>query len=453
MVSNASTKKQVINKILDTINADILSDLKIYTYNGFIYNSVLDNWYQIAKSNKYISDKILPNLSGLEISQYILKDIIKEVEVKGYNSKQSLLHQIFRRYSLIVNNNLTEEDINWRASILKESFADDAKEIIDRYKDATYKYNCFDYIRQADIFSDIIQHTDYFKNIEYLIAEDADERNELYLNFFEKISNQLKDHTIILDSKGESRIGYLCAVINGSERIKDIFKDNNINSDTGENTDNSIPLRKTELYSYSKRLNMIDGAIEKINSLIDSGVKPNEISIITPIQDKMLKFNLSENLKNCKPIFISGNEKLTDTPVIKYIITILKISLNTDISEYELRSILSKILNISLKDCKEIIKNYKDNKELKPINKENKNYNKFCEVIEKIKSSNAPLSEQVFYIYKELIHRIGNKELIKLNFLLKELESFEHTINRANSKEINKNIVTSIENSIISRNI
>jgi hypothetical protein len=51
--------------------------------------------------------KIIPNMCGLEVSQKILKDAISEVDFTGYNSKTSLLHQLFRRNSLINFNNLS----------------------------------------------------------------------------------------------------------------------------------------------------------------------------------------------------------------------------------------------------------------------------------------------------------------------------------------------------------
>ena len=70
-----------------------------------------DNWCYIENLIKGDKSFILPNLVGLEVSQFLLKDILKQNIVKGYNSKQSLLHQIFRRYSLIVQNNLSNDDV------------------------------------------------------------------------------------------------------------------------------------------------------------------------------------------------------------------------------------------------------------------------------------------------------------------------------------------------------
>ena len=41
---------------------------------------------------------------------------------------------------------------------------------------------------------------------------------------------------------------------------------------------------------------MIDFAIKDIKTLLNSGIKPSEISIITPIIDDMLRFQIKENI-------------------------------------------------------------------------------------------------------------------------------------------------------------
>ena len=57
----------------------------IYSFNSLIYNTILDNWAFIENSLKGTA-RILPNQNGLEVTQYILKDIIKDIQFKGYNS-------------------------------------------------------------------------------------------------------------------------------------------------------------------------------------------------------------------------------------------------------------------------------------------------------------------------------------------------------------------------------
>ena len=94
---NGISKKNIVENILNLTKNNILSNIKIFTFNGLIHNSILENWAFIENNLSDTNTSILPNLLGLEITQYILKQILKNKDVKGYNSKKSLLHQIFKR--------------------------------------------------------------------------------------------------------------------------------------------------------------------------------------------------------------------------------------------------------------------------------------------------------------------------------------------------------------------
>ena len=125
-------KKQFNYKVLNQINVDAIEKLQIHSFFSLVYNTLVDNWCFIENSIPSEKAFILPNLVGLEVSQILLKDILKENEVKGYNSKKSLLHQIIRRYSLIIQNNLNNDEVKERSKILKESFGEDAEIIIKK---------------------------------------------------------------------------------------------------------------------------------------------------------------------------------------------------------------------------------------------------------------------------------------------------------------------------------
>ena len=126
LVQNSTLKKQFSDKVLEKISVNAIEKLNIHSFFSIVYNTLIENWCFLENAIPGDKHYILPNLVGLEVSQFLLKDILKKVEVKGYNSKKSLLHQIFRRYSLIVQNNLTNEEVKERSKILKESFAEDA---------------------------------------------------------------------------------------------------------------------------------------------------------------------------------------------------------------------------------------------------------------------------------------------------------------------------------------
>ena len=465
LVQNSTVKKHVTDLIFNKINFNATEKLNIHSFFSIVYNTLVDNWCFLE--NSIPSDKhfILPNLVGLEVSQFLLKDILKHVEVKGYNSKKSLLHQIFRRYSLIVQNHLTNEDVKERSKILKESFADDAELIIKKLLSSTLKTRSLDYLRQTLIFNHVYQHTDYFKNIKYLLIDDADEMTPVCFDFIAHLKPQLKDWLICFDSLGSSRCGYLSADTSIECKLVHLFgEDVQSGEDTftqGEIIFSNILENKHErlenftLTSLSKRAEILDYTIEKIQNLFKKNVKPKDIAIITPLQDNMLKFTLEENLKSvCNLLFLSGSEKLIDNPLVKASLNILKLILDIEITENDLRVILSDYLGIPLKYCKKIFEEYNNNRILPEINIENydEKYQKFLKVFKEIKEKNTKLSVKVFDLFYKLVDFADETEINKFNFFIKQLRDFESVLGADVVKERAKDIIVQIENSIIAEN-
>lgn len=465
LVQNSTLKKQFVDKILENIKIDAIEKLNVHSFFSIVYNTLIENWCFIE--NAIPSDKhfILPNLVGLEVSQFLLKDILKHVEVKGYNSKKSLLHQIFRRYSLIVQNHLSNEQIQERSKILKESFAEDAELIIKKLLSSTLKSRSLDYLRQTLIFNHVYKHTDYFKNIKYLLVDDADEMTPVCFDFISYLKPQLKDWIICFDSLGSSRCGYLSADTSIECKLihlfnEDVQTDKNIFSQ-GEIIFSNILENKHErlenftLTSLSKRAEILDFAIEKIQNLFKKNVSARDITIITPLQDDMLRFTLEENLKHsCNLMFLSGSEKLIDNPLVKASLGVLKLMLGIEISEMDLRVILSDYLGIPLKYCCPIFEGYKKTGGFPHISLEfyNEKYQKFLEVFEEVKEKNTKLSTKVFDLFYKLVDFADETKINKFNFFIKQLRDFESVLGAKTVIERADEIITQIENSIIAEN-
>ena len=767
LVQNSTLKKQFVNKILENIKINAIEKLNVHSFFSIVYNTLVDNWCFIENSIPGDKRFILPNLVGLEVSQFLLKDILKQVPVKGYNSKKSLLHQIFRRYALIVQNHLTNEDVKERSKILKESFADDAEIVIKRLLGVTLKSRSLDYLRQTLIFNYVYKNTDYFKNIKYLLVDDADEMTPVCFDFITYLRPQLKDWVICFDSLGSSRCGYLSAdtsieyklkklfneevisqeswsypplvggskspisgrglneygvsapnkqencweygissqiknltplpnplpqgerecrrmikarhfytqealnyskelrqnqtpaeeilwyylrkkqlgglkfrrqeafgnyildfvcyekklvieldggghleteqtehdksrdkfIMNNGFRVLRVFNNdvfNNIEgvieeilrlieqspllqqaqnypplvgadlrtdwskyespdsermepakpyrlegdtpgawskSKTGSKslisgrglneygvsasdkqedcwefkanaqTKNLTPppsplpqgaggcagfeadtqreggcaqefssfrqgeiifsnilenkkerLENFTLTSLSKRAEILDYTVEKIQNLFKKDVLPKDIAIITPLQDDMLHFALKENLK-CNILFLSGSEKLVDNPLVKSSLNILKLMLNLEITEMDLRVILADFAGIPLKYCNKILEYYKLNKKL-PAESEfySEKYKKFHDTFENIKNKNEKLSKKVFDMFYSGIDFVEEDKINKFNFFIKQLKDFENVLGREKVIERAEDIIVQIENSIIAEN-
>ena len=159
LVQNSTLKDNFLNKALEKIEINCLEKPLIHSFFSLVYNTVSDNWAFLEDRNIFDNPVIIPNMSGLEVSQFILKDILKSVQFKGYNSRMSLIQQIFRRYSLIIQNNLTQKDVNERAAILKEGFSDEASLAISKLLKKTLELRGFDYLRQCLLFNFIYKNT------------------------------------------------------------------------------------------------------------------------------------------------------------------------------------------------------------------------------------------------------------------------------------------------------
>lgn len=225
ILQNSNKKEKFIQETLEKLTVDSIEKLQIYSFFGLVYNTIMENWASIEnKIPDEANTKIIPNLTGLEVSQFIMREIIADIKFEGYNSKKSLLHQLFRRYSLIVQNNLSDEDVKWRSEeVLRESFAPDAKNAIDEFKKKTLEARALDYLRQSLIFNYIYQTTDYFSQIEYIFVDDGDEITPICFDFLKFMAPKLKDVFIAYDEIGSSRSGYLSADKNAGVKFKKLF--------------------------------------------------------------------------------------------------------------------------------------------------------------------------------------------------------------------------------------
>lgn len=496
LVQNSTLKNEFQKKVLEKLTVDCVEKMQIHSFHSLVYNTVSDNWAFLEDRNVFDNPVILPNLSGLEVSQFILKDILKEVMFKGYNSRMSLIQQIFRRYSLIIQNNLSQSEIEERAKILKEGFSDEASLAIKKLLRKTLELRGFDYLRQCLLFNFIYKNTDYFKDIKYLFIDDADECTPICIDFVEFLSKQLTDFYIAIDPMGSSRCGYLSADKNNYERLKKIFANNlpptaygdfplsggrngneNICPQTGGNgLQSQRGLEADKLFanvtqgefnkldnfsytSFSKRSQMAESSINKIKELLKNGTKPCEISVISPVIDDMLKFTLKNELKTVSLTYLTGNEKLIQNRFVLGAITILKLNteLKNTLSEFDIRIILSEFLKIPIKYCEKILSHFDKTKELIPFEFEDSEYTQkyadFLQLIQTLSLSDKKISEQIVDIYEELFtpEKFDKNEINKFNFFIKQIRDFEDIF----GSEFNKrktDIILQTENSVISEN-
>ena len=457
LLQNSFKKNFFINSVKQNIKINHFENPQIHTFFGLVYNTIQNRWTDIQNEINTGADVVAPNLTGLEISQIFFKQAIKEVGFKDYNSKINLIHQLFRRYSLVVNNALTDDEVMHKSEIPGETFANDAKLAIEIYKKKTLEYRAFDYIRQCAIFRYIYKKMPYFDNIEYLIIDDADEIPYLEFEFIKYLKSQLKQVFIGYDRYGSSRLGFLNADVKIVEYLEKFFSSEKI-----INLDNIKEIEfKTTHNSYTRRLEMLNNAAEQITALIKNGVSPDEITVVTPVIDTTLKFTLTEILSplNIKTTYFSGSEKLCEIPLVRDTLTVLNLALGVDTDIYKIRALLNGMLKIPVKYCLPVVSKYGTSGVLKAVDTGNQIYNAKLKVLEDtiefIKNTEIPLSEKIFVIYKNLVNPSFDeiRRLEKYNFFIKQIQDFETVFSlQKNTQAMQIAMLNQIENSIISEN-
>ena len=464
LVQNGRKKKNFVEKIKKNSPVGNIGNLNVFSFFGLARNFIEKNWVHVENSIRYPNPCVFGHLCGLEASQYIFKNCIKEIEFKGYNSKVNLLHQLLRRYSLIVQNALSDNEIKIRENILHESYCSEVREAIKLYKLKTLEYRAFDYLRQVSIFEYLYKK---IKNpYKYVILDDGDEITPAVFEYLKHIKKDVKEFFVAQDPCGSSRLGYLSATHIDFEKFlneKAIdLRENSIKTQNAkkifENIKNKIPStpKNSVIKTFVRRDEMIFKTIEQIENLIKNGVKPNEIAVVTPLCDRYLRFCFNKIKQDV--FFLSGSEKLNQNPHVGAIIEILKL-VNTDdcyLSAFILKGILLEILKIKDDDAIEISQNYAyKNQEYKTFVKEylknikNPDIEDFLNFLEEIK--NAPLSEQLYKIctkYTQIDIKNQNA-ILKLNKLAKQIADFEDIFGSDFQKTA---LIEQLENTIISEN-
>lgn len=483
---NAFTEA-ILNKLLMLgIDKTIMPNIR--TFNGIVYNFILDNWAFIESKISKLDDKseILPVLCGLETTEYLLRNTINKINnrhdiektFRDYPSPHNLLHQILRRYSLIIQNNLNDDEIKKAVKILNEEYYYQVEESINLIKKHSLIYRHLDYLRQTQIFSGLFEDKfDYFNHIKCLIVDDYDELPLVAQNFTNKIIHKSSDFYVGVDMKGGSRRGYLCAYPEGIKELTETYPNLAINLELksklkkdAENLYNSIKddsyfnLENIRLESYLWRADMIKSSLNKIKEMLGDGKKPDDIIIVAPDFDICLKYSIQEFFEqnNIDYQFFSGSKKLIDDKMVKSIITIaqlININWNLFPSKSELAELFSFLFGYSIAKT-EIYKNkinYKNFKKISfGIEELDEKFSDFLLKTDEIKEQNLDLYEQLGEIFSKFILPIIDEKtsLYDFNNLLKSLRDFKSLIKKIgkNIKDEEKDWVIQIKSTVVSDN-
>ena len=79
LVQNSTLKKKFSEEVLNNLSLLAFENLNIHSFFSIVYNTLIDNWCFVENLIPTEKAYILPNLVGLEVSQFLLKDILKNM--------------------------------------------------------------------------------------------------------------------------------------------------------------------------------------------------------------------------------------------------------------------------------------------------------------------------------------------------------------------------------------
>ena len=86
LLQNSALKKKFTNDVLKNIRINAVEKFEIHSFFSLVYNTLVDNWCFIENSIPSDKSFILPNLVGLEVSQFLLKDILPSIVRLGFGT-------------------------------------------------------------------------------------------------------------------------------------------------------------------------------------------------------------------------------------------------------------------------------------------------------------------------------------------------------------------------------
>lgn len=444
------------------LNLDYSEELKITTYIGFVKKELLKYWpLIIEKCNEINKKTVSPTFISNSLSEYLIVQKVKEKRIQeGYfeditGTNKSIANSIMTNINKAAFN-LTDFDSigekiysskKNRDSIYRFSYTQ-MDEIISYYINSLLSNSILDnalsvYLYNQYLLTDDFYIKNLFKEVRYIIVDSLESSSNVEVDFIAKaLDNVLESYIYIDYSKDYSvfnniDIDYInekiISKINSQE--KDKIKKKSIKIE-----DLYLLNAKVELNQSSQLYNeMLDLISNKSISLIESGVSPRDIAIISPINNTILEYQIRDSLieKNIDVFNTKKDKKAIDYPYGNALVvaTCIFYGYLDFIKEDEYLSFLETLLEINR------IKAFKLFNETRNLSIDDiDGYSQYCDILQYIedkKKSDIKIHEFLiqFYIDKMLGLKEGKKNVGLCKKIITESESFSESINLLGMRE------------------
>lgn len=333
LVPNNNTKL-VYNRKL---NLKYSEELNINTYIGFIKKEIIKYWPIITEScNKVNKNIISPKFISNSLSEYIINERVrKKRNLEGYFEDITGTN---RNIAMSINTNINKAALSLidfktigekiylskknRDKLLRFSYSQ-MDEIIDYYINILLSNAMLDNSLSIYLYNNYLLTSEVYLNsikdkIEYLIVDSLENCCVAEIDFIDVVSKYNEDSFIYFNPIRDYSV-FNNIDINYTEEkiIKSCIQETNISTELLEIEDlYSLPVN-IELYQSSTLYSdMIDEICNKIIELVNSGVNINDISIISPINNNVLDYQIKNKLnkENIEVINTKKDRKIIDYP-------------------------------------------------------------------------------------------------------------------------------------------
>ncbi|HSQ90138.1 hypothetical protein, partial [Romboutsia sp.] len=450
LVPNNITKLQYDRKI----NIGFSEEIKITTYLNFIKKELIKFWPIVLENCNQINKKLIsPIFIPNSLSEYIIKNKVNEKRnIEGYfqditstnrNIANSINININKAALALIDFKTIGEKIYLskknRDNIMKFSYSQ-MNEIIDYYIDLLLSNSMIDNSISIYLYNEYLLKNDlYLENLkndtDYLIVDSLEACSNAEIDFIDLISDYARDTYIYFNNTRDYSVFNNIDMEYINKKIIEKFNKeanyNNLNN-LKESITRNILIEDIYLLPTKINLNessqlyseMIDQATNKVISLINEGTSPSDIAIISPINNTVLDYQVSNilNNNNIEVFNTKKDKKIIDYPYANALViaSCIFYGYKDYIKEEEYISFIEIILNVNRIQAFKIFRNKEESEEYKELEK----------YIALKKENDIKISEFLiqFYIDKMLNLKEGRVNVGICKQIIYESEAFTENV-------------------------
>jgi len=357
LCSNHNRKERFVERLLADINRP-LAQMPVYTYAGFVRNTLFNYWPLVEDILKQGQAIIQPHLSGLEDSELILRLLLSQLRTQRHlqgfpppyedfpGNDNHILKQIVRRLRQRSENQLTREDMAIRSSLLNETCQEETSFLEQQFDRISYRLRTLDANKQLDVFHSLIKadnplSSDLRSKIKHLLVDDVDETIHAQQLFIQWMAPSVESLVLAADVDGGSRRGYLNAYPYDWQALKaqrpgptDVLERSDLFYTAGQtllrnwyrqDSFEVLPPVIQSAPSTMTRLEMLSQVVDDLMAALSSGAKAGDFCIILPKTDFLSLHQLSSRLHRLGLPFqlLSGTQRPSDNPACRAFLTLI----------------------------------------------------------------------------------------------------------------------------------